>query len=600
VGSGTLLKRRVLLAMAVLAGAGIVAGFIPWKVRSNPWREAAVDRLKLALDARSLTFADMHFSALPWPRLTIDNLAMEQHGGGLKARADAAQVDLGFSSLLRGKPKPVGLVLAGVDLEVRAGQQEDAIFRNAGRILARVGDALSGGTPLNGLGKIALEQARITVRLPNGQVDGIDNARLNYTASSGFSRLAFSLAGMRNGADLRFDYHGAMPRPGQDSQPEALAFRLWSPGLSFEFDGKGSLYGRPAFSGNLIAKTGTQGPSPFAGMLAGLGIGALPPLEGSGQIEGTERGVSVSDLKLQIGADRFDGVGAVRHDGQRWHLSGTLAAGTADWTQAFRSLARLRGGDGSWNNFRFDPEMLFATSMDLRISADTLVVEGQKLRKLGVTVSTRPQRAELTLADAGGDRSQGRLRLLATPGREGIDLKVNGNLERVDIGQAVAQVTRVQRFSGQGNANLTLDTSGRSVAEFVSNADGKLNVAIREGELMGIDLIRLTTRRASRPERTLIEALGGKTPFDSATLTAEIRRGNAQPVDGYMQRGGLVGSVNGTVDFAQGVSDLNGSVVQLPLENFQTEPRPVLDFTITGPISEPRIVPNVSALLRRS
>jgi len=213
---------------------------------------------------------------------------------------------------------------------------------------------------------------------------------------------------------------------------------------------------------------------------------------------------------------------------------------------------------------------------------------------------TRVGRAELILADALFHEGHARFRLTAVPGGDGLDVKLTSSLDRANMGAVLSEYTSRQRFKGKGNAALALETSGRSMAQFIANSEGRASMALRDGEITGIDLNRLAQRRGSRPDILLNEALSGRTTFESATVQARISRGLATPVEGRMQGGRIVGSVSGQVDFALGITDLSGSVVQVPAEAFAVEPIPLLDFSVTGPLAEPRIAPSIAALLRRS
>lgn len=592
------LKWRLIGAAASVAATVAVLGFVPWQVPHGPWRNDAVQRLSAALDARSLTVGDMRIALLPLPRLQLVDVSMEQHGGGLSARVPAAMVNLALGPLLRGKAKPASLALAEPEIAIAAPPQQDQAFRNVSDLLTSAGVIFSANKPLNGLRKIVISHGRMHVRpASSSNTSTYDNVNLRLTLPRSGKTLAASVTALHEGNDIRVAFNGPLPGAGVGLEPLTISY--WSNGLSFEFDGKGAVGPKAALIGSLIGRAGAKGTSPFTSLFAGLGMSQLPPFDWSSQIDASERGANLSDLRLTIGADRFDGAGQVRHDGQRWHIGATLAAERASLADAFGYLSYMRGGDGSWNTARIDMDALFATNIDLRLSADQLHVGDQQWGKVAATVTTRATRAEAILSDA-REKGTGRLRLLATPGRDGIDLKVTAGIDRTDLGALVTQLTRTRRFTGNGNASLALDTSGRTIAQFVANADGKVSFAVHDGDLIGIDLNRLANRRSARPERALVEALGGSTPFESATLIARISGGAANPVDGYLQGGRIVGSLAGTVDFAQGVHNLTGNVVQMPGETFVVEPLPVIDFSITGPLSEPRVIPNMTTLLKRS
>lgn len=523
-----------------------------------------------------------------------------RRAGGTTLQAPLVQANLRIGPLFRGKFKPASVSIARPDVNLVL---PDSDFRGMRRIAQAAGNGgllfLSGAR--TGLDKIALDGGRLAIRTGvAGDSERYDNIRLRLAFSGSSRPLSIMFSGNRNGEETRASFRGASRSAIDSGASEPVSFSYWSPGLSIEFDGKGSLSSAVTLSGQVIARAGMRAPAPFLPGLAGLGISSLPPMDLTATLDFSDRGANLSDLKLKFDQDRLTGVGALRHDGQRWHISGTLAGERVHLAPLASGLTRLRAPDGGWNTATIDTEALFAANIDMRLSADRLVLGDRELSRAALALLTRAGRAELTLADALFHEGNARFRLSAAPGGEGVDVKLNASLDRGDMGAVLNEYTSRQRFKGKGNASLMLESSGRSMAQFIANSEGRASMALRDGEITGIDLNRLAQRRGSRPDVLLNEALNGRTPFESATVQARISRGLAAPVDARMQGGRIVGSVTGAVDFAQGTSDLSGSVVQIPAETFAVEPIPVLDFSISGPLTEPRIVPNIASLLRRS
>lgn len=592
-------KQSLMLAATFVVAAGLVAGFVPWTVKSQAQRQAAIARLSAALGAESLSVGTIRFALLPQPRIEVTEVAV-RHQSGSTLTAPVSHASLRLGPLFSGKFKPASVTFASPDINLVLPESEYRGIRRLAQA-ASSGGLLSMPGSLTGIDKISIDAGRLAIRTGvAGESESYDNVRLRLAFSGNTRPLSFVFTGRRNGEETHASFKGASRTAVASGATEPVAFSYWSPGLSFEFDGKGSVSRATTLSGHLIARAGARGPAPFLPALAGLGITALPQMELTATLDFNDRGANLSDLKLMLDKDRYSGVGAVRHDGNRWHVSGTLASELADLTPFLTSLTRARRADGGWNTALIDAEAPFAANIDLRLSADRLRVGEREMTRAALALITRAGRAELTLADATYHQGSARFRLSAAPGGDGLDVKFTGTLDRADMGALIGQYTSRQRFRGMGNAGLTLETSGRSVVQFVANAEGRLNAALRDGELIGIDLARLANRRGSRPDILLNEALGGRTPFESATVQARISRGLASPVEGRMQGGKIVGSVNGSVDFASGTSDIVGSVVQVPQETFVVEPIPILDFSVTGPLAEPRITPNIAALLRRS
>jgi len=595
----TATRRRWTFAASFVLAVGLFAGFVPWTISNPGWRAASLKRLSNALGAEGLSAGTIRFALLPTPYVEVENLAMRHHGG-TTLQAPLVEARLRLGPLFKGALKPAAVAFAKPEINLVLPESDTRGVRRIAQAASSGGLLFLPGS-LTGLDKITLDGGRLAIRTGvAGESDRYDNVRLRLAFSGTTRPLSFVFSGTRNGEETRASFRGASRAAIDTGAIEPIAFSYWSPGLTFEFDGKGSLTGATALSGQLIARTGMRAPAPFLQDLAGFGITTLPPMDLAATLDFNDRGANLTDIRLNLDKDRVTGVGALRHDGQRWHISGTLASEKVDLAPFAASLNRLRTADGGWNTANIDTDAMFAANIDLRLSADRLTLGDHELTRAALALLTRVGRAELILADALFHEGHARFRLTAVPGGDGLDVKLTSSLDRANMGAVLSEYTSRQRFKGKGNAALALETSGRSMAQFIANSEGRASMALRDGEITGIDLNRLAQRRGSRPDILLNEALSGRTTFESATVQARISRGLATPVEGRMQGGRIVGSVSGQVDFALGITDLSGSVVQVPAEAFAVEPIPLLDFSVTGPLAEPRIAPSIAALLRRS
>lgn len=595
-----LYRRLISIAVTIAAVAGIV-GVIPWSMPEGAFKADALRRVALTLGARELQAGDIRLALLPRPHITMSNVSFHLADKAAIFAIPAAQIDLKIGPLLAGHAKPAGLSLTAPRIELTESPTNASGFRYFSERMIQSSEPLLNASPLNGLTRIAVDRGDISIRsLADGRIERYENVRLRLSLPHRDAPLSASASAIRNGEEIRFSFRGASPLAVANATLEKIDFSLWTPGIAVEFDGRGSLQGKMTLAGSLVLRTGAKAPPPFMGALSKMGIENLPPIELTGQFDFNDRGANLTGLKVSLGKDRFEGAATLRHDGARWNISSTLAGEKADLTALFSPLSRMRRPDSSWNPAPVETDPLVAANLDLRISADAVTIHNLTFGKVALALHTRANRIEVTVPDATFGKGRGRLRMLATTGTDGMDVKLTGALDSGDLGQVLTALTGAKRFSGTGSAQIAVDSSGRSMAEFVANADGRVSATLREGSLQGIDLRRIANRRpGKRPEVALYESIGGETPFETASLTSRIVKGAATPVEGRMQAGRLVGTLAGTVDFAQGLNSLVGSVVDIPSENYAAEPRPVIDFTITGPLLDPTIKPNVSALLNR-
>lgn len=589
--------RKPLGAIALVMAVGLILGFVPWRA-TDSWRAAATQRLSVSLGAPELTAGDVRFTLLPVPRLTLSTVAFAQNSGGISLRAEEAVVHLSALDLLAGRAKPAGLTLFGADVGIRLQGQREKGFRDAIDIITQVAGSVLIGQVSAPLPWLDIDGGRIVVSRGDDPATMVfEDAEVRLRLPSLRQPVAFSFRGRQDGALLKASFSGATPAVVLSRGREPITFAYSGQGIDVAFDGDGLVSASPALTGQLVVTSTGAALTAF-----GFPLTEQPDARVSlkSTLDYSSRGANLADIKLGIGSDQYDGVGSVRHDGQRWHISGTLASERANLSALLAPFRTLRRNDGRWNDAPFEIDALFANSIDLRLSADRLVVFDKTLEKVALSVLTRPNKAEVTLGEGTWNKGALKLRLAAVPGSFGLDVKINGSVEKADFGAIITEFAREKRLTGQGNGNLTLETSGRNIAQFVANAEGKVAAVLRGGELLGIDLNRLASRRGTRPDLALTESLGGRTPFETATFSAKISNGTAQPVDGHMRAGRLVGTLQGSIDFGRAAHDLTGLVVQTPADAQAAEPIPVLDFTISGPLLEPRITPNIAALLRRS
>ena len=591
---------RIFGAAAALAALGVVFAFLPWRISDGPLRQEAERRIQAALDAPNASIGDMSFVLLPTPKLKVRAIGFATSDGMISGYAPKANVSLKLDPLLRGVAKPTGIALVGADLIVKLPVRSEPALQQAHAATAAIAARLAKADNLNGLNEVGVDGGRLTIQRDGMPSEVLDAFTLRASLPSPAKPLKLLVNGRHHGGDIRLSFTGGAPKALESGETEPLTFSLRTPGWNVEFLGIGSLRRDISIKGALTAATTAVAELPGFGALPMIGLTRVPPTSFRATIDTRSGGATFSDLTVIADKHRFDGVGAVRHDGQRWQINATLASAAVDLTPLIPEKRLFRLSDGGWSNKRFEIDSLFGANIDFRLSADTITLGPHKLTRAAIAVMTRANRIEATLGESVLAGGLAKMRLIATRGSDGLEVKSTANLERVDLSTLLTAGGLPKRATGAANLSLTLDTTGSSAAQFAANADGKANITIRSGEIHGIDLERLANRRGSRPEVLLAEALGGRTSFDSATLSARISRGLVGPVEGQMLSGQLVGSLSGSIDLPVGEHNLFGSVVRLPFEVGQIEPTPVIDFSVTGPLMEPRITPNIAALLKRS
>lgn len=150
-------------------------------------------------------------------------------------------------------------------------------------------------------------------------------------------------------------------------------------------------------------------------------------------------------------------------------------------------------------------------------------------------------------------------------------------------------------IAGQLDGELSLRTAGHSATALLTGLEGAARLGVRGGVLVGADL-NAALRAAARPdagaEAALRTALAeGTTGFDQMEATVRLQSGRAMIEQATLALGEqAVASARGDLDLARGGIDL--SLRLTPPEG------PELGLRMTGPLRQPRRVPDIADWLR--
>lgn len=589
--------RLAALALA-LAGTLLLAGFTPWPVTKAAWREAVTGQVATATGARNVDIGDINFTLLPSPRLDVTRVAVDAEGTTVSGTAETARFALSPLLLLTGTASITDITLNGADLMMRVPGLPSFDPRAMAAHIGQASGALQAVRAQTGLQRLVLRRSTLDLASAHGAHHTVAAVDLEVALPASTDPIRLAMSGTWQNEPIRFSFSGASGASRDAATMEPVSLSFSAADWKADFKGQGHFARDAALKGAVQAS------------FSGLPLFSQPARGHAGEprmrtvlsaiVDGTTRGATLSDLMIRRNDDRFVGVGAARMDNGRWHLSATLATEQADLSWLTEPLLRLRDDSGGWSSQRIAIDEFLGFNLDLRLSADKLRINRSLFERAALTLLNRATRFEATLGDARLNGGTVRARAIASTTTDGIDLKVSANLDGADIAATTSEFGIERRLRGSGTGAISFDASGRSAAELVASSNGRFHLLVRNGDILGIDLFRLADRKPSRPSAALTEALTGKTSFETLTLNSRITQGAVGPIDGRMQAGRIVGALQGTVDLSQGQHNLNGTVVQVGGDTFQIEPVPVLEFSVSGPLTAPRFEPNIQALMNRS
>lgn len=314
-------------------------------------------------------------------------------------------------------------------------------------------------------------------------------------------------------------------------------------------------------------------------------IGALT-LAADAQIKPRE--VSLSNATASLDGDRLVGAIKLGDAGGRLSVSGTLAGAALDLGRLVARLQLPSLDNAADTPLAFDAWT--AQDIDLRVSVDAARAGGARLADVATYLLVKKGRFEAGLLRAGayGGSAKGRLLAFAAPG--GIDVKIQAGLDKVNFGQAAADLPSL-RLSGTGGMQLNLDGVGRTLDEVLASFNGKASLALRQGELGGIGFADLLRRAERSPATALRDWRQGRTPFESATAQAGIANGLLVLTEAQMAGANYRLTLAGSASLPTRQLDMTAllSPVSGPLR---------LPFTLKGPVDNPELEPEPRALLQ--
>jgi uncharacterized protein involved in outer membrane biogenesis len=305
---------------------------------------------------------------------------------------------------------------------------------------------------------------------------------------------------------------------------------------------------------------------------------ALGALTLSADIQVKPREVSFNNAVVTLDGERLDGVVKLAEAGERFALSGTLAGAALD-------LGRLAGrlpipAVSVADPAPFDLDAWTAHDIDLRVSVDSARLKGARLTDVATYLLVKKGRFETGLVRAGAYGGSLKSRLLATAVPAGVDVKLQAGLDKVNIGQAASDLPQLARLSGTGGLQLALDGVGHSFDELIGSLAGKVNLALRQGEVGGIALGELMRRAERNPAQALRDWRHGKTPFETMIGSAGIANGLLVLTEAQMNGQNYRFSLTGSASLASRILDMAASLTS---QNGALK----LPFVLKGPIEAP-------------
>ncbi|PZN99771.1 MAG: hypothetical protein DCF30_11020 [Hyphomicrobiales bacterium] len=515
---------------------------------------------------------------LPLPRISLSNVGFTQRNGQVSGRALRIRARARLLPLLAGRVDFDRIDLVAPQIDVAVAAESDGV---SDWLVAPL-DYLQA---LRAQSRIVLTAGSIFMRAPGTIATILRDVNLVIDEREPEEPLAVS--GSLNWRGVPAEVNLLWPVAASRGR---TSLSVKSSLLKLHFDGTRSASPEPTTNGQLSLTTralpellGWFGERP---RLASA-IGAFS-LTADARIRPHD--MALSNVAARLDDNRLDGALNITMTAGRPSLSGTLAGAELDLG---RLLSRLdiTAPDAAPGAAALPFEAWTAQDIDLRVSVEAARLNGARLGDVATYLLVKNGRFETGIlrANAYGGSAKGRLLAMATP--NGIDVKLAAGLDKINLGQAGADLPQLTRLSGTGGLQINLDGLGRSLPEVLKSLSGKATVALRQGELSGFSFGELLRRAERNPGLALRDWRQGKTAFEAASASSVIANGILTINDAQMAGPGYRLTLAGTATLP--TRTLNMAALLQPTTGTLRLP-----FSLTGPIEAPTLELEPESMLR--
>jgi AsmA protein len=307
--------------------------------------------------------------------------------------------------------------------------------------------------------------------------------------------------------------------------------------------------------------------------------------------------MALTNVDVELDGNVAEGVMTYSNNG-RQTLQATLAAGALDFTPYISTFRLLASGAHDWNRQLFDLNSLSTTDLDMRLSAARVTVGSTRLGRTALGANLRGGALALSVGEAQmyGGIARGSFGVARADAVA--DVKAQFQFTDVDLQACAGELFGVNKLSGRGNLNVSLEASGSSPFGLAQSLDGTANLTGHDGAIAGFNVEQLLKRLERRPLSGAGNFRSGSTPYDKLTVALKFSDGIATVEDIRMDGPAARLTLTGTASVPAREYDLKGvaSLVSAP----NGPPGFELPFVVQGPWDDPLIFPDPESLIRRS
>ncbi len=428
---------------------------------------------------------------------------------------------------------------------------------------------------------LILRNTTVGILLPDGRTETISDIDGEVTQRRKVA-LALKGQGTLRGQKVEIDATSGIPTDMRPGSTVPLKLALKSTALEVTLDG------RVGFVGPVQLQGAVEFSAPHIRQVARW-FGAVWPngnglrnLSGRGQLEWAGPAMAFNRATFLMDGNEANGTLNLKLAGARPSIGGTLALKTLDLSKYFPSHAAAGTGvlSSAWNVLLGSDLSLPLTQhfdADIRLSADKVRLGSYQLGRSAMTVTVSQGRM---LADVGafeieGGRGSGQIS--ADMNGPTPKLALRGKLDEIDAARATSNLFGHSVLSGRATLTTDISSTGKTGDDLQVASSGRLNISVRNGGKIGVDLRGL----AAAAQKRAIDGWGtpgrGQTGFDELDATFSIRSGALVADEVKARSGDITTTLTGAIEVP--TNRLNIKVIQEPVEDSASVEQPSRPLT---------------------
>lgn len=602
------------LALVLLAGAALVLS--PMLIPASVYKAEIAKAVEHATGRAFKIDGEVKLAILPKLSASLEKASLANvEGGKAPAIAEVGRASVGLKlwPLLSRKFEITSFLLedAVIHLEVDKKGNPNWKFEGAG-----ASDGSAGGTKSAGASEVSLGD----VRLVNGRLT-YDDAKSG--ASYDLSRIGAKLALPSLDSPLKIDgeatyreqavkltLKAGKARALIEGGETSLALDAKSALLNASFDGTGTFGAAPSFAGDTkldtpsMRKLGRWLGKPISGS---TGFG---PLSISGKAKYDDKTLSFANAALRF--DGIDATGGLTADlsGALPRLTGNLASpkldlrpytGGSDTAQPVAAAGSAEAKETQWSSEPIDASALRSFNARFTLNADQVLLRNLKIGNSDVVATVEGGVLTADVKELGLYNGKAKGKLIVDGRKTPSSISSDMSLAGLDLASFMADAAHSSRFEGIGNFDVDLKGSGHSQKELVENLGGATKISFKNGAIKGIDLVKIAQ---------IIQGLTGKTDPNQQQASGGVGVGESTKFVAMGADFAVAGGIMRTSNFqllndvlsltGEGSINLVAQTIDfkiMPGKN-QKDGGLRIALKITGPLSQPKIAPDASGMLK--